>query len=257
MCSSCAPHSSSIFLPTYTSLLIRLRTLSPTLILLKPKSTRPRLRLSTSLAQRNLDISWFPSDQSDDGDYGSWEMVDYPLPRRSPGLPKIVIVGIGASLRGHYTERAAASVMKTTIEVVQLPSQAELLPFPTCSICPLQLNHEVDNYTGLQGLLVFNTVGGGIGSGLMLLPLELLSIDYGKKSKLGFTVYPSPQVSTSVVSLTTVFSQPILCWNTPMCLCCLTIMPSTTSAKAKAESRRKKTRKSRKHGNPLLNQSRR
>ncbi|KAM1429932.1 hypothetical protein ACFX2I_046069 [Malus domestica] len=98
MCSSCAPHSSSIFLPTYTSLLIRLRTLSPTLILLKPKSIRPRLRLSASLAQRNLDISWFPSDQSDDGDYGGWEMVDYSLPRRSPRLPKIVIVGIGASL---------------------------------------------------------------------------------------------------------------------------------------------------------------
>ncbi|KAM0983657.1 hypothetical protein ACFX2C_011175 [Malus domestica] len=47
---------------------------------------------------RNLDISWFPSDQSDDGDYGGWEIVDSPLPRRSPGLPKIVIVGIGASL---------------------------------------------------------------------------------------------------------------------------------------------------------------
>ncbi|XP_050117079.1 uncharacterized protein LOC126594864 isoform X2 [Malus sylvestris] len=98
MCSSCAPPSSSIFLPTYTFLLIRRRTLSPTLILLKPKSTRPRLRLSASLAQRNLDISWFPSDQSDDGDFGGWEIVDSPLPRRSPGLPKIVIVGIGASL---------------------------------------------------------------------------------------------------------------------------------------------------------------
>ena len=29
--------------------------------------------------------------------------------------------------------------------------------------------------------------------------LERLSVDYGIKSKLGFTVYPSPQVSTSVV----------------------------------------------------------
>jgi tubulin alpha len=29
--------------------------------------------------------------------------------------------------------------------------------------------------------------------------LERLSVDYGKKSKLGFTVYPSPQVSTAVV----------------------------------------------------------
>ncbi|KAI3962527.1 hypothetical protein MKW92_035964 [Papaver armeniacum] len=48
--------------------------------------------------------------------------------------------------------------------------------------------------------LVFNAVvGGGTGSGLGSLLLERLSVDYGKKSKLGFTVYPSPQVSTSVV----------------------------------------------------------
>ncbi|KAG4169481.1 hypothetical protein ERO13_A12G081730v2 [Gossypium hirsutum] len=56
-----------------------------------------------------------------------------------------------------------------------------------------------DNCTGLQGFLVFNAVGGGTGSGLGSLLLERLSVDYGKKSKLGFTVYPSPQVSTSVV----------------------------------------------------------
>jgi len=29
--------------------------------------------------------------------------------------------------------------------------------------------------------------------------LERLSVDYGKKSKLGFTVFPSPQVCTAVV----------------------------------------------------------
>ena len=55
------------------------------------------------------------------------------------------------------------------------------------------------NCTGLQGFLVFNAVGGGTGSGLGSLLLERLSVDYGKKSKLGFTVYPSPQVSTSIV----------------------------------------------------------
>eukprot|EP00889_Picochlorum_renovo_P008815 jgi/Picre1/35845/NNA_003305.t1 len=49
------------------------------------------------------------------------------------------------------------------------------------------------------GFLVFNAVGGGTGSGLGSLLLERLSVDYGKKSKLGFTVYPSPQVSTAVV----------------------------------------------------------
>ena len=56
-----------------------------------------------------------------------------------------------------------------------------------------------DNCTGLQGFLVFNAVGGGTGSGLGALILERLSVDYGRKSKLSFTIYPSPQVSTAVV----------------------------------------------------------
>jgi len=42
--------------------------------------------------------------------------------------------------------------------------------------------------------LVFNAVGGGTGSGLGSSLLERLSVDYGKKSKLGFIIYPSPQV---------------------------------------------------------------
>jgi tubulin alpha len=46
---------------------------------------------------------------------------------------------------------------------------------------------------------MFHTVGGGTGSGLGSLLLERLSVDYGKKSKLGFTIYPSPQISTAVV----------------------------------------------------------
>jgi tubulin alpha len=56
-----------------------------------------------------------------------------------------------------------------------------------------------DNCSGLQGFLIFNSVGGGTGSGLGSLLLERLSLDYGKKSKLAFTIYPSPQVSTAVV----------------------------------------------------------
>jgi tubulin alpha len=56
-----------------------------------------------------------------------------------------------------------------------------------------------DNCTGLQGFLLFNAVGGGTGAGLGALLLERLSVDYGRKSKLSFTIYPSPQVSTAVV----------------------------------------------------------
>jgi hypothetical protein len=72
-----------------------------------------------------------------------------------------------------------------------------------CAFDPLQeivdlaldrIRKLADNCTGLQGFLVFNAVGGGTGSGLGSLLLERLSVDYGKKSKLGFTIYPSPQV---------------------------------------------------------------
>jgi len=56
-----------------------------------------------------------------------------------------------------------------------------------------------ENCTGLQGFFVFHSVGGGTGSGFGSLLLERLSVDYGKKSKLDFCIYPSPQVSTAVV----------------------------------------------------------
>merc|ERR1712190_565246 len=63
-------------------------------------------------------------------------------------------------------------------------------------LCLDRIRKLADQCTGLQGFLVFNAVGGGTGSGLGSLLLERLSVDYGKKSKLGFTVYPSPLVST-------------------------------------------------------------
>ncbi|MDG2764657.1 hypothetical protein P7M25_25300, partial [Vibrio parahaemolyticus] len=66
-------------------------------------------------------------------------------------------------------------------------------------LCLDRVRKLADNCTGLQGFLVFNAVGGGTGSGLGSLLLERLSVDYGKKSQLGFTIYPSPQVSTAVV----------------------------------------------------------
>ncbi|XP_045816913.1 tubulin alpha-5 chain-like isoform X3 [Trifolium pratense] len=66
-------------------------------------------------------------------------------------------------------------------------------------LCLDRIRKLADSCTGLQGFLVFNAVGGGTGSGLGSLLLERLSVDYGKKSKLGFTIYPSPQVSTAVV----------------------------------------------------------
>ncbi|XP_050689856.1 tubulin alpha-1 chain-like isoform X1 [Eriocheir sinensis] len=78
--------------------------------------------------------------------------------------------------RGHYT------VGKEQLEVVldTIRKQQE-----ACS--------------GLQGFLVFHSFGGGTGSGFGSLLMEHLSLDYGKKSKLCFSIYPAPQVSTAVV----------------------------------------------------------
>lgn len=66
-------------------------------------------------------------------------------------------------------------------------------------LCLDRIRKLADNCTGLQGFLVFNAVGGGTGSGLGSLLLERLSVDYGKKSKLGFTIYPSPQVLIAAI----------------------------------------------------------
>jgi len=56
-----------------------------------------------------------------------------------------------------------------------------------------------DACTGLQGFLLFHSFGGGTGSGFSSLLMERLSVDYGKKSKLEFAIYPAPQVATAVV----------------------------------------------------------
>uniref|UniRef100_UPI00358F4022 tubulin alpha chain, testis-specific-like n=1 Tax=Myxine glutinosa TaxID=7769 RepID=UPI00358F4022 len=62
-----------------------------------------------------------------------------------------------------------------------------------------RIRKQADQCTGLQGFLIFHSFGGGTGSGFSSLLMERLSVDYGKKSKLEFAVYPAPQVSTAVV----------------------------------------------------------
>merc|ERR1712193_385337 len=66
-------------------------------------------------------------------------------------------------------------------------------------LCLDRIRKLADNCTGLQGFMVFNACGGGTGSGLGCLMLERLSVDYGKKSKLSFTMWSCPQVATAVV----------------------------------------------------------
>jgi len=58
----------------------------------------------------------------------------------------------------------------------------------------------VDNSDNVQGFLINHSVGGGTGSGLGSLILERIAVDYRKKSKIGFEIYPSPTIATSVVA---------------------------------------------------------
>ena len=51
-----------------------------------------------------------------------------------------------------------------------------------------------DNCSRLQGLLVFNAVGGVTGSCLGSMLFEHLSVNYVNKSKLGSTIYLSPRL---------------------------------------------------------------
>lgn len=71
---------------------------------------------------------------------------------------------------------------------VVLQTSLTVSAFPQADLC-----------TGLQGFLIFHSFGGGTGSGFASLLMERLSVDYGKKSKLEFAIYPAPQVSTAVV----------------------------------------------------------
>uniref|UniRef100_A0A8D2CP01 Tubulin alpha chain n=1 Tax=Sciurus vulgaris TaxID=55149 RepID=A0A8D2CP01_SCIVU len=53
--------------------------------------------------------------------------------------------------------------------------------------------------SGLQGFLIFRSFGGGTGSGFTSLLMEQLSVEYSRKTKLEFSVYPAPRISTAVV----------------------------------------------------------
>jgi tubulin alpha len=57
----------------------------------------------------------------------------------------------------------------------------------------------VANCDNVQGFVINHSVGGGTGSGLGALILERIAVDYRRKSKIGFELYPSPTISTCVV----------------------------------------------------------
>ena len=56
-----------------------------------------------------------------------------------------------------------------------------------------------DQASGLQGFIIYHSFGGGTGSGFGALLLERITVDYGKKAKIGFSIYPAPQVQNRTV----------------------------------------------------------
>ncbi|VEL34730.1 unnamed protein product [Protopolystoma xenopodis] len=56
-----------------------------------------------------------------------------------------------------------------------------------------------ENCEGLQGFLIFHSFGGGTGSGFTSLLMDRLARDFAKRSKLEFSIYPAPQISTAIV----------------------------------------------------------
>ncbi|MEQ2176530.1 hypothetical protein GOODEAATRI_028904, partial [Goodea atripinnis] len=107
--------------------------------------------------------------------------------------------------RGHYTvgKEHIDSVLDRIRKLVRRIKLTQLIKgekffsqfcFLTCTFL-----FQSDQCTGLQGFLVFHSFGGGTGSGFTSLLMERLSVDFGKKSKLEFAIYPAPQVSTAVV----------------------------------------------------------
>ncbi|CAJ0935080.1 unnamed protein product, partial [Mesorhabditis belari] len=66
-------------------------------------------------------------------------------------------------------------------------------------VCVDRIRRCTERCQSLQGFLIFHSFGGGTGSGFCSLMMERLSVDYGKKAKLEFSIYPAPQISTSMV----------------------------------------------------------
>ena len=95
--------------------------------------------------------------------------------------------------RGHYT------IGKEIVDLVLDRIRSDLLSVVLIVVMKIgkyNIRKLADQCTGLQGFLIFHSFGGGTGSGFTSLLMERLSVDYGKKSKLEFCIYPAPQVST-------------------------------------------------------------
>ena len=58
---------------------------------------------------------------------------------------------------------------------------------------------QVEKCDSFQGFLFYHSVVGGTGSGFTEILSHELSVEYGKKTKMSYTVWPSPRLSNCVV----------------------------------------------------------
>merc|ERR1711941_260513 len=99
-----------------------------------------------------------------------------------------------------------------------------------------RLRKLVDNSQNVQGFIINHAVGGGTGSGLGALILERIAVDYRKKSKIGFEIYPAPNLSTCIVEPYNAMLSTHCSWTTPRCRSSWTTRRSTRSARSSSTS---------------------
>ncbi|KAF3432576.1 hypothetical protein FNV43_RR27316 [Rhamnella rubrinervis] len=101
--STTAASTTSLFIPAYTTPSLTRRRCISIFISSRPFPRNPRfaspgLRFCASLAEQNLQVSWFSPDQNVKDDFGGWAFVDSPVHDKKRGLPIFFIGGIGTSL---------------------------------------------------------------------------------------------------------------------------------------------------------------
>lgn len=62
-----------------------------------------------------------------------------------------------------------------------------------------EIRELAENRSKLQGFLIYHSLGGGAGSGFTSLLMERLSVEYGKKLKFNFAIYPGPKMSPVIM----------------------------------------------------------
>ena len=110
-----------------------------------------------------------------------------------------------------YTPRAIfVDTDKSPIEQIKCGSHRELfnedhliLTSDSYTYKTLEcIRREVENCSGVQGFIIYTGLGGSTGHEVLTPLLERLSVEYGKKCKLGICIYPSSArmlLSTSMV----------------------------------------------------------